>query len=795
MRRFKSIVAFAALTAVGLWSGSQAAAQSELPQPRENAPPPGEAGQDVPNTEANLPQDYEVLARGPLHEAFASPFVSNPTPSEIVREQPPEPINEVPPGEMPAGEGIVWIPGYWGWEPAEDAFVWISGLWREAPPNRRWVPGYWTKAEGGFQWIAGFWAEASESQIAYLPEPPPPQSNGPNMRPPSQDSVWLPGSWIWRDGDYEWRPGYWTPVAPGWVWIPDQYLWTPHGYIFVAGYWDRPFDERGVMFAPVVYEEPIYTQPNYTYVPETVVNTAPLLMHLFASPAYSHYYYGDYYGFQPQGTAFFPWYTYSRRTALYDPLLTYYQWSYATRGVDLARRLSGWNGFFASNEQFRPPRTFRAQRQFVSAIDVDNAPIDVSSVVLTDTFQDVLRSNSTGVRFTPVADDRREFLRNASQDMRQFQQQRRDFEQAVAQRSGNQATNNQQPIASGNQNNARQENAFQLPDNPFRGANENPAVAGPDRAGDDDNPATADDTPANQEDPATARENQPGQRRGGPPARPEPIQRHNEDAPATGDEPGANRPNQPGAPGSDRTDNPATAPDQSNQPGAPGAEDRTVNPATATDQPDSPNATDRPEAPNATDRPEAPNAAGRSDNPATPEANRPGAAESGEMDQNQESRFPRFGVAPQDNDTQNQPGAESPNNAASPNGPGANRPGFVPQGRGRLRPNDPLNRLPPGMDRPNVPGRNNPAAQGQRPQNNPEMRSPNRGTNPGAAQRAPRPQQPGASAPNPAAPQPRQQRPNPAAPNPGAAGQGGNPAQSQSPSAAGGGGTGGAAQK
>ena len=759
MRRFKSIAAFAAITAAGLWSGSQAAGQSELSQPRENAPPPGEAARDAPNAQANLPQDYEVLARGPVHEAFASPYVSNPTPSEIVREQPPEPINEVPPREMPAGEGFVWIPGYWGWEPAENAFVWISGLWREAPPNRRWIPGYWVEAEGGFQWISGFWAEASESQIVYLPEPPPPQSSGPNMRPPSQDSVWLPGSWIWQGDDYEWRPGYWTPIAPGWVWIPDQYLWTPHGYIFVAGYWDRPIDERGVMFAPIVYEEPIYTQPNYTYVPETVVNTTPLLMHLFASPAYSHYYYGDYYGFQPQGAAFFPWYTYNRRTAFYDPLLTYYQWSYATRGVNLVQRLSGWNGFFASHQQFRPPRTFRAQRRFVSTIDADNAPIDVSSVVLTNPFQDVVRSNSTGIRFTQIADDRRESLRNSARDMRRFQQQRREFEQAVAQRPGNEAADGQQPGAPGNQAEAQRNDALELPDNPFRQNDENPAVAGPDSAADDENPATADQSPTDEDNPATVGDDRPGRRRGAPPARPEPIQRDDEDAPAPGDEPGANRPDRPGAPGSDRTDNPATE----------------------TGRPDSPNAGDRPDAPNATERPDAPNASARPDNPATPGANRPGTADPSEAGQNDGPRFSRFGVAPREENRQDQSGAEGTTDTASPGEAGANRPGFVPQGRGRLRPNDPLNRLPPGMDRPNVPGGDNPAAQGERPQRIPETRRPN----------APRPNRESAPPPagatranpaNAAAPRPR---PNPSAPSRGGAGRGDNPAPP--PAAAGGG--------
>src|SRR5205085_10322837 len=42
-------------------------------------------------------EGVEVLARGPIHEAFAQPLTGKPEPSPIVDKKPPEPIEELPP--------------------------------------------------------------------------------------------------------------------------------------------------------------------------------------------------------------------------------------------------------------------------------------------------------------------------------------------------------------------------------------------------------------------------------------------------------------------------------------------------------------------------------------------------------------------------------------------------------------------------------------------------------------------------------------------------------------------------
>src|SRR5947209_2967577 len=50
-----------------------------------------------------LEQGQEVLTHGPVHEAFAEPTVANPAPSLVVPKQPPDPIEEMPPGVKPDG--------------------------------------------------------------------------------------------------------------------------------------------------------------------------------------------------------------------------------------------------------------------------------------------------------------------------------------------------------------------------------------------------------------------------------------------------------------------------------------------------------------------------------------------------------------------------------------------------------------------------------------------------------------------------------------------------------------------
>ena len=136
---------------------------------QQPAAPAGTAGtaptQAIPPTSAStssslasqVDPNLQVLTLGPVHEAFGQPVLFNPAPNPVIPNQPPAPIEELPPGMKPAGNNVQWIPGYWSWDAAQQKFVWTSGIWRAIPPGLAWVPGYWTPSGTGYQWVSGYW--------------------------------------------------------------------------------------------------------------------------------------------------------------------------------------------------------------------------------------------------------------------------------------------------------------------------------------------------------------------------------------------------------------------------------------------------------------------------------------------------------------------------------------------------------------------------------------------------------------------------------------------------------------
>jgi hypothetical protein len=266
----------------------------------------------------------EVQPRGPIHEAFAQPPDPQPAPPPIVPKAPPPPVPEEPPPQAPAGADVQWINGYWSWDADRNEFLWVSGVYRNAPPGQRYVAGYWEQTPDGWRWVSGFWAPQDQSQPPYLSQPPAPLDNGPSLPPPNADSFYTPGVWIPRDGRFVWRPGCWRPVRPGYLWTPASYQWTPGGYVFVDGHWDYPLADRGLLFAPVVFQQPLWLTPGWAYRPTAVVATGPLLDGLFVRPAWRHYYFGNYYGPSYARLGYQPWYAYGPRS--FDPLFSYYRW-------------------------------------------------------------------------------------------------------------------------------------------------------------------------------------------------------------------------------------------------------------------------------------------------------------------------------------------------------------------------------------------------------------------------------------------------------------------------------------
>jgi hypothetical protein len=316
--------------------------------------------------ELNEPEGAQVLTQGPIHEAFAEPVLYDPKPGPVVPKASPAPIAELPPDQKPVGANVQWIPGYWAWDDARNDFIWVSGLWRVIPPGRQYVPGYWQKVEGGNQWVPGYWGTPDATQVQYLSEPPGSLENGPTSPQPTSDSTWAPGMWTWQSDQYMWRPGFWVNNQPGWMWVPESYSWTPNGYVSNQGYWDYPFVNRGIPFAPVYFTQPIYGQPNFRYTPAVSLVTSALFSSLFVRPSYSSYYFGDYYAPSNFQSGIYPWYAFHGSRYGYDPLYAHAAAQNFRTNPRWADELHELYRYRREHAEARPPHTFAETRRLAA---------------------------------------------------------------------------------------------------------------------------------------------------------------------------------------------------------------------------------------------------------------------------------------------------------------------------------------------------------------------------------------------------------------------------------------------
>jgi len=397
------------------------------------------AAQGQATTEAGV----EVLTRGPIHEAFANMTVAEATPGVVIRRSPPGPIEELPPDQKPEGGNVSWIPGYWNWDDDRDDFIWVSGVWRDLPPGRQWVPGYWTPGQGGYQFISGFWADLAQKEVAYLPPPPEPLEAGPNSPAPGRSDVWAPGSWLWHEARYAWQPGYWVAEQPEWVWSPAHYVWTPRGYVYVPGYWDHDIVHRGVMFAPVYYEQPVYTRPSYYYSPSIIIDLGAIVTCLFAQPRYHHYYFGDYYDRRYEERGFYPWYSQQVTRYGYDPIYSNFRTQQLRQDPDWDVHIDEQYRYRREHLDARPPQTLALQINIINN-QKDAAPRDF---IIGKSLAEVVQSKTLPLRLTPVNMDERKQIETRGQEVRKFQLERAKMETApAAAGKSEKAAGNAQPV-------------------------------------------------------------------------------------------------------------------------------------------------------------------------------------------------------------------------------------------------------------------------------------------------------------------------------------------------------------
>jgi YXWGXW repeat-containing protein len=136
----------------------------------------------------------------------APPFSSAQIGISVTFGPPPIPVYEQP---ICPGEGYIWTPGYWAWDPDIDDYYWVPGTWVLAP-------------EVGF--------------------------------------LWTPPWWGWRDGAYFFHEGYWGPHVGFYGGIAYGFGYFGSGY--VGGRWDHDhfFYNRSVTNVNVVNIHNVYNE-------------------------------------------------------------------------------------------------------------------------------------------------------------------------------------------------------------------------------------------------------------------------------------------------------------------------------------------------------------------------------------------------------------------------------------------------------------------------------------------------------------------------------------------------------
>jgi hypothetical protein len=348
--------------------------------------------------------DAEVLTRGPVHEAYADPGVTPTEAPPIVEKQPPDPINELPPDQKPEGENVQWVPGYWSWDEDRNDFIWLSGFWRVPPADRTWMPGSWRQVEDGWQWTPGFWQAAAQEQMDFLPPPPAPLEAAPPVPAPAADSIYAPGTWVYRDSRFWWRPGSWLAYRPGWIWVPAHYVWTPAGYVFVEGYWDYPLRNRGLLFAPVYFTNRVWLRPGWFYTPTYGIYDTFLTGSLFVRVRWGGYYFGDYFGDLYGRRGFVSWIDIRFGRGVYDPMFSFYlRFHSGDRAWERDLR-----ALYAARQQgdFLPPRTLAQQNTLIQNI-TNNKTVNVTNIKNVTAVAPLAKLDPTVVKLQPVTADQR----------------------------------------------------------------------------------------------------------------------------------------------------------------------------------------------------------------------------------------------------------------------------------------------------------------------------------------------------------------------------------------------------
>ena len=229
----------------------------------DNAPPP-------------VPKGIEVLARGPVHEAFAS-LTAEPQPTKAVAKKPPKPhrgdaARRETRGRRPSGSAATG-PGTTTAATSSGS----RGVWRTPPPGKQWVAGYWRDEGDGAQWVPGFWSpsrakEDAPQDVTYFPKPPdPPARRRAGDAALGRHASTSPATGTGTAPTTPGAPATGRASSPTTSGCPPTTAGRPAGYIYIAGYWDSP-SSAAASCTPRSSSIPTSSMRRYVYTPAYAVD-------------------------------------------------------------------------------------------------------------------------------------------------------------------------------------------------------------------------------------------------------------------------------------------------------------------------------------------------------------------------------------------------------------------------------------------------------------------------------------------------------------------------------------------
>lgn len=167
----------------------------------------------------------------------------------VIKTAPPAPREEAIVVETKPDPEAVWVPGYWRWDSAANEYVWVSGVWRRPIPNHTWIVGRYEKAGDGWVYIPGYWsasgAESATGGTVIMRTAPAEPREETRPTSPGAGYEWVPGYWSVENGEYVWTAGRWEkPVQENMTYIPSRWVKVGDQYTLIPGRWDYPSETR-----------------------------------------------------------------------------------------------------------------------------------------------------------------------------------------------------------------------------------------------------------------------------------------------------------------------------------------------------------------------------------------------------------------------------------------------------------------------------------------------------------------------------------------------------------------------